>query len=110
MYAVLPISSDVRGLYFTFMQSNGVMGPESIDYWVFVDGTLYVGNQPAAVDSQLYYVYRDEDADVLLDSVNSIGMKNDFAWYGQSMMCLIGHDAPIPAGSLLQGWVQYEQL
>ena len=110
MYPILPVTSDVLGIYFTFWQTNGVAGPESMDYWVLVDGTLYIGNQPAAVDSQVYYVYRDTDADVLLDSVNRVMMKADHEWYGHTMGTFVGMDAPIPAGARLTGSVLFEQL
>ena len=110
---VLPVSSDVRGLYFTYMQTNGLAAAEQIQYWVRVDGVAYSGTNAAAVDSQVYYVYLDEDVDgvgSLLDSVNVVGMKNLFPWYAQSMEVAVIHEILVPAGSSLTGSVRYEQL
>lgn len=106
----LPTTGDVRGLYFTYVQSNGVAGAEDIIYLIDADGVRYAGQNVAAVSGTVYYIYLDEDADVLLDNVNRTGMKADFPWYAQSLQCVVFHNSVVPAGSSLTGSVRYEQL
>ena len=109
-YYALPVTGDVRGLYFTYLQFSGVAAAEQIRFSVVVDGTAYTGVNLAAAHNTLYYVYLNDNADALVDSVNRTGMKIGFPWYGQSMFCLLVEEIMVPVGSTLQGWVRYEQL
>ena len=103
------VVSDVRGLYFTFIQVSAG-GNESIDLFVVADGVAYTGNLAAAATGTVYYVYLDEDADALLTNVNVTGMKNLFPWYARTMYVGVVQTTPVNLPCSLTANIRYEQL